>query len=1031
MDVINLSVDLDPDDDEDDGPEPEPPIAQTPDMPDPPSPPPVKGITRTPLAKAVELPKPKEDPKLELRAAARKAVTTVNYNQAVVDKHHWMVVTVPEQPTAGEECILLFNRMQSEALRSRPRIQLIYGFNHWELKAEAGDRADLLPTSIPKDAGSDFWSCKIKVPEDAYELNFVLTDGQSLYENNSGQDFTYQIAAGITWDEWLDQASERAAKAEAAKQAAEKAAAEEAERQRQAALLQQDRDRGNKRAQDLKNGLENLQKGGVSSLARADGLPVFKVKPEQPVAGGKVTLYYNPKATNFHFLNIPEGEALLLKYGFNGWQKPGSIKMKRSPPPKPAAAAAKAADAAAEAPAAAAPAPAPANEDWWEAEVSVPLDAAALNFVMNYYEHYDNNGQKDYKVKLALPAGKTLEQWAEDNAERYRQEEFEARMKVEEEERIKEAIRQEKRRKAQDMVRAVERRKVRHVLFTEPEVVTAGQDVTLFYNPRDTPLNGRQRIFLQGGWNRWSHARKFGPIEMQPNEEGVFAASVKVPPDAFKMDFVFSDVEGGEGTYDNRGGFDYHLPVEGSLVREPSLYVAHIAVEMAPVAKVGGLGDVVTALGRAVKEQGHLVEVILPKYEFFNYSPVLQGQMKFETEYDWGGTRIVVTSAMVEGLRCFFIEPRNGFFNTQTVYGRYDDEVRFDFFCKAALEFLLRTNRQPDILHCHDWSTAHVAKSYWEDYHPYGLWKPKVVFTIHNLQYGQKKIGEAAFYCQKFTTVSPTYAFEVGGNAVIASHGHKFMGIRNGIDMDLWDPEHNIWLPKPFTAENVVEGKRAARIALRQRLNLTDWNDKYIVGVVSRLTPQKGVHLIKHAAYRATERGGQFVLLGSAPDPKVQAEFNELAQQYNGQDASFCFKYDEPLSHLIYAACDIIIVPSMFEPCGLTQMIAMRYGAVPIVRHTGGLKDTVFDVDFDKARAAWDVYGSSDWQRDSLDATNGFAFEGTDPGALDYAMNRAIDAWYNDRAWFHSLQKRVMEQDWSWNRPALDYIELYHSAKKV
>ncbi|GFH30614.1 uncharacterized protein HaLaN_29499 [Haematococcus lacustris] len=149
-----------------------------------------------------------------------------------------------------------------------------------------------------------------------------------------------------------------------------------------------------------------------------------------------------------------------------------------------------------------------------------------------------------------------------------------------------------------------------------------------------------------------------------------------------------------------------------------------------------------------------------------------------------------------------------------------------------------------------------------------------------------------------------------------------------------------------------------------------------------------------------------------------------------GQDAAFQFKYDEPLSHLIYAAADIVVVPSMFEPCGLTQLIAMRYGAVPVVRHTGGLRDTVFDVDYDKARAAWEMHGSSDFQRDNLDATNGFAFEGTDTTALDYALNRAIDAWYNDRAWFVGLQRRVMEQDWSWNKPALDYIELYANASK-
>jgi len=305
-----------------------------------------------------------------------------------------------------------------------------------------------------------------------------------------------------------------------------------------------------------------------------------------------------------------------------------------------------------------------------------------------------------------------------------------------------------------------------------------------------------------------------------------------------------------------------------------------------------------------------------------------------------------------------------------------------------------------------------------------------VVFTIHNLEYGQKKIAEAAYYCQKFTTVSQTYAKEIAGQPAIFPNAHKFMGVRNGIDPDIWTPTENQFLPTSYTSENVEEGKRAARVALRQRLGLSDWNDKIIVAVISRLTPQKGMHLIKHAIYRTLDRGGQFVLLGSAPDPKHQADFNDFAHSHRSDNCSFNFSYDEPLSHMIYAGADIILVPSMFEPCGLTQMIAMRYGTVPVVRHTGGLRDTVFDVDFDKARAAWDVYGSSDWQRDGLDATNGFAFAGTDTDALDYALNRAIDAWYNDKAWFRSLQKKVMEQDWSWNRPALDYVEAYFSAIK-
>lgn len=187
--------------------------------------------------------------------------------------------------------------------------------------------------------------------------------------------------------------------------------------------------------------------------------------------------------------------------------------------------------------------------------------------------------------------------------------------------------------------------------------------------------------------------------------------------------------------------------------------------------------------------------------------------------------------------------------------------------------------------------------------------------------------------------------------------------------------------------------------------------------MVSRLTAQKGIHLIKHAAHHTVERGGQFVLLGSAPDPRVQGDFDNLKSSIGGSNAGFAFTFDEPLSHLVYAACDIILVPSMFEPCGLTQMIAMRYGAVPVVRATGGLRDTVFDVDNEKGRAAWEILGSTDAEKDGPSCVNGFSFEGTDNNALNYGLDRALDAYYNDKAWFHSLGQRNMRQDWSWNRP--------------
>jgi starch synthase len=166
----------------------------------------------------------------------------------------------------------------------------------------------------------------------------------------------------------------------------------------------------------------------------------------------------------------------------------------------------------------------------------------------------------------------------------------------------------------------------------------------------------------------------------------------------------------------------------------------------------------------------------------------------------------------------------------------------------------------------------------------------------------------------------------------------------------------------------------------------------------------------------------QVVLLGSAPDPRVHNEFQGLAGQLSaryGGMARLWLGYDEPLSHLIYAGSDVIVVPSLFEPCGLTQMVAMRYGAVPVVRKTGGLNDTVFDLDHDRERA----------QREGLQP-NGYSFEGTDASAVDYAINRALDHWYNDRNSWNNLARTVMDQDWSWNRPALDYLELYYGARK-
>nr|CAB3488322.1 unnamed protein product [Digitaria exilis] len=611
--------------------------------------------------------------------------------------------------------------------------------------------------------------------------------------------------------------------------------------------------------------------------------------------------------------------------------------------------------------------------------VTLPERALVLDWVFadgppGNATNYDNNGRQDFHAIIPNNIPEDMF-WVEEEHKIFR--------RLQQERREREVADRLKAENSAKMKAEMKEKTMRafllsqkHIVYTEPLEVRAGNTVNVLYNPSNTVLNGKPEVWFRGSFNRWTHpSGPLPPQKMVKAENGShLQATVRVPLDAYMMDFVFSESEDG-GIYDNRNGMDYHIPVSDSIAKEPPMHIVHIAVEMAPIAKVGGLGDVVTSLSRAVQDLGHNVEVILPKMF-------------------WVGC----------------------------VYGK-NDESRFGFFCHSALEFLRQKGSSPDIIHCHDWSSAPVAWLYKEQYALNGLGNGRVVFTIHNLEFGAHHIGKAMAHCDKATTVSDTYSKEVAGHGAIAPHYFKFHGIRNGIDPDIWDPYTDVFIPVHYTSENVVEGKSAAKKALQQKLGLQQ-TDTPIVGIISRLTVQKGIHLIKHAIYRTLERNGQVVLLGSAPDPRIQGDFTNLASQLHGEyhgRVKLCLTYDEPLSHLIYAGADFILVPSIFEPCGLTQLIAMRYGSIPIVRKTGGLYDTVFDVDNDKDRAL----------AQGLEP-NGFNFEGADSSGVDYALDRqvAITTFYDARDWFNSLCKRVMEQDWSWNRPALDYMELYHSARK-
>ena len=745
---------------------------------------------------------------------------------------------------------------------------------------------------------------------------------------------------------------------------------------------------------------------------------VWMIEPMVPARGGKMTVYYNAAATCL--AGVKQYGAITLNSGCNNWEEPEATVMKEvkgrfKVNGKPIKA---------------------MKGSWWQkAEIEVPESAFVMDMVFSDGGHqYDNNNRADFHAAVE-GAEETLELKRWQRASELYYQLVEDRVIREEKAKIRNERRAVLRKKSKEAAAEVTRRQREHVLYVDPPEPRAGQTVRVHYNPSNTNLATANEVYIIGGWNRWTHAETIGPIKMEPNEQGGQHVSCEftVPTDAYKMDFVFASKPNGKGIFDNNNRLDYHVSIKGGVdgttgepVKELPLHVVSISVEMAPIAKVGGLGDVVTSLARATKEEGHRVEVILPKYDTLDYSAI--ENFTEVTGFSWGMTYNRVYHGLVEGVDTYFIDPENGMFQVGMIYGTdyleipLTDAERFGFFSKAALEFLLQSKRNPDIIHCHDWQTAPCAKSYWEDYNAYGLSNPRVVFTIHNLNYGAGLIKEAMTYSQASTTVSRTYREEIASHGSIVDNLPKFHGVVNGIDPDIWDPANDDFLPRYYDETEVVAGKAAAREALCSYSNIPNKDQAPLVGIVTRLTTQKGVHLIKHGIMRALERGCQVILLGSAPDPEIQQDFDMMFHDLKNRYHDYmCFHlyYNEPLSHLIYAGADMILVPSMFEPCGLSQLIAMRYGTVPVVRRTGGLNDTVFDYDIDHGKAEWEGM-----------KPNGFSFDGTDDSAIDYALDRAISLAYDKPSEFRALQANCMTQDWSWNRPALEYIEIYHAARK-
>jgi len=486
----------------------------------------------------------------------------------------------------------------------------------------------------------------------------------------------------------------------------------------------------------------------------------------------------------------------------------------------------------------------------------------------------------------------------------------------------------------------------------------------------------------------------------------------------------------------------------------PAMFVVMLTPELAPAAKVGGLADVVYGLSRELELRGNAVEIILPKYDCMRYDQIFGLTKTYENLWvPWynGGITTSVWFGFVHGCKCFFIEPhsRDNYFNRGVVYGHNDDLLRFAFFCRAALEFMFKTGKQPEILHCHDWQTALVPVLLYEVYQHLGMRHPRVCFTVHNFRHqgvGGGYILQAAglnrpehffhydrlrdnnnpqalnlmkggiVYSNFVTTVSPRHAWEAkdGGQAhglerTLHLHHYKYGGVLNGLDYTQFNPATDPHIPTHYSLQT-IEKKYENKRALRRRLWLAE-NEKPIVAFIGRLDAQKGLELVRHALFYSLNNRAQFVLLGNSPEHGTNEHFRGIKQHLNeNPDCHLEIGFHEELAHLIYAGADMIIVPSRYEPCGLAQLIAFRYGTVPVVRAVGGLADTVFDKD----------YASR-----PLHERNGYVFDHADNAGIESALRRAIGCYYHFPDHFRQLMINGMRCDYSWKQPGEHYLKIY------